>query len=180
MMRHRGLGKDSSMQRLRAIKAMLRQRRIGFMMDEVMTGSHHFVNGAGPEGEHDFSFRVTWGTRHLEDWLNPFGAGFMSNFLQGTVKVGGLVDEAPCQGTLDLRYFQEGSIRYTFDFKDQGGRPLRYLGEKVNIRPWNLHHSHTTCFGTITDLRSGQDVSKSIVYFKFNTLPAFLGSVRLG
>lgn len=168
------------MERIAALKSMIEQRRIGFMMDEVMSGSHHFIDGAGPEGEHPFSFKVTWGTRHLEDWLNPFGSGFLSNFLEGWVSVGGLVERAPCRGTLDLRYFQEGAIRYTFDFKDGEGRPLRYLGEKVNIRPWNLHHSHTTCFGTISDLRKDKDISKSIVYFKFNTLPAFLGSVRLG
>lgn len=166
--------------RLTSLKEMMRQRRIGFMMDEVMSGSHHFIDGAGPDGEHPLSFHVTWGNRHLEDWLNPLGPGFMSNFLEGTVDVGGLVQGAHCYGTLDLRYFQEGSIRYTFDFKDGNDRPLRYVGEKVDIRPWNLHRTHTTCYGTITDLRENRELSKSIVYFKFNTLPAFLGSIRLG
>ena len=78
------------------------------------------------------------------------------------------------------RYFQEGKIRYTIDFHGPDGKAYQYVGEKRDIRPWNLHRTHTTCYGTVTDLVSGQDISKSIVYFKFNTLPAFLGSVRLG
>ena len=79
------------MDRFESFLKMLRERRFGFMMDEVMTGTHHFVNGAGPEGEHPMSFRVTWGTRHAASYFNPFNPGFMSNWLEGTVTVGGLV-----------------------------------------------------------------------------------------
>ena len=168
------------MERLDILRKMIEQRRLGFELSEVMTGSHHFIGQAGPQGEQPMSFQVSWGTRHLLSWLNPLGAGFMSNHLEGTISVGGLVDEAPCSGTLDLRYLQEGALRYTIDFKGADERPYRYLGEKVDIRPWNLHTSHTTCFGTITDLVSGQDISKSILYFKLGTLPAFLASFRLG
>ena len=107
------------------------------------------------------------------------GSNFLSNFLEGTVTVGGLVEEARCHGTLDLRYFQEAKIRYTFDFKDEKGTPYRYIGEKVNIRPWNLHRTHTTCYGTITNLNSEREISKSILYFRLNTVPAFLSSIRL-
>ena len=66
-----------------------------------------------------------------------------------------------------------------FDFKGKNGTPYRYLGEKVNIKPWNLHRTHTTCYGTITDLNSSKDISKSILYFRFRTIPAFLKSFRL-
>jgi hypothetical protein len=125
-------------------------------------------------------FRVLWGTRHLWPYLRPGSPAFLSNFLEGTVTVGGLIQAAPCRGTLDLLYFKEGKIRYTFDFKGPSGTPYRYVGEKVNIRPWNLHRTHTTCYGAITDLSTGKDISKSTLYFKLGTLPAFLGSFRLG
>ncbi len=171
---------EDALERIDLLVEMLQQRRLGFRMDEVMTGSHHFVAGAGPDGEHPMGYRITWGTRHLLDYLNPFGSGFMSNFLQGTISVGGLVEDAPCSGTLDLRYFQEAMIRYTIDFKGTDDHPYRYVGEKVDLRPWNLHKTHTTCYGTITDLVSGQDISKSIVYFKLDTIPAFMASIRLG
>ncbi len=168
------------MERLELLRKMIEQRRLGFRMSEEMVGSHHFVGDAGPEGEHPMRFRVTWGTRHLLDWLNPLATGFMENFLEGSITVGGLVDDAPCSGTLKLRYLQEASLRYTIDFKAEDEHPYRYQGEKVDIRPWNLHKSHTTCFGTITDLVSGQDISKSILRFELGTLPAFLASFRLG
>jgi hypothetical protein len=167
-------------ERISLIKRMLAERRLGFLMDELMQGTHHFVNGFGPEGEHEMFFEVTWGTRHLANYLNPFGANFMSNFLEGTITVGGLVERAACRGTLDLKYFSEAKIRYKFTFKDDKGVPYRYVGEKVNIRPWNLHRTHTTCYGTITNLETGKDISKSILYFKLDTVPAFIKSVRLG
>ena len=171
---------EGKVDRYESFMKMLRERRFGFMMDEVMTGTHHFVNQAGPEGEHPMSFRVTWGTRHVASYFNPFNPGFMSNWLEGTVTVGGLVTDAPCRGTLDLAYFTEAKIRYTFDFKDKKGTPYRYVGEKVNLRPWNLHKTHTTCYGTITNLKTNKEVSKSIVYFKFETIPEFMTSFRLG
>jgi hypothetical protein len=167
------------MNRLMEFLAMLMERRIGFKMDEVMEGTHHFVNEAGPPGEHPMSFRVTWGARNIQDFANPFDPGFMSSFLEGTVDVEGLARDAPCKGTLQLLYFTEGKIRYTFDFKDDRGRPCRYVGEKADIRPWNLYPTHTTCYGTITDADTGKEISRSIVYFRLSTTPAFLMSFRL-
>jgi hypothetical protein len=158
---------------------MVEQQRLGFEAEELMRGAHRFLPGAGAEGEHPFEFTVRWGARHLLDWLNPLGPGFMSNWLEGHVSVGGLVEQAACAGTLDLRYFQEGKIRYTFDFKDGDGRAYRFVGEKRDIRPWNLHRTHATCFGTVTDLGSGQPVSESVTYFEWRTLPAFLSTFKL-
>lgn len=167
------------MRMLPSLRDILHQRRIGFQADEVMTGTHQFLDDAGPPGEHPLEYRVTWGTWDLKEWLNPFGPTFMTNFLEGKVTVGGLVESAPCQGTLELLYFSERKIRYTFEFKDGKGRSYRYIGEKVNILPWNLHRSHTTCYGTITDLESGRDISRSIVYFHLSTMLDFLRSFRL-
>lgn len=152
---------------------------VGFQADEVMTGTHQFLDDAGPPGEHPLEFRVTWGAHDLGQWLNPFHPGFMTNFLEGKVTVGGLVENAPCRGTLELRYLTEQKIRYRFEFEDGKGRAFRYIGEKVNLRPWNLHRTHTTCYGTITDLESGKDISRSIVYFRMSTALDFLRSFRL-
>ncbi len=159
---------------------MLEQHRLGFHLTETMSGTHEFVNNAGPEGEHRMKFVVTWGTKHLSNWLNPLSSGFMSNYLEGRIWVGGLVQDAPCHGTLDLRYFKDATLCYTIFFKGDDGTPYRYVGEKVNLRPWNLHRTHTTCYGTITDLDSNKEISRSILYFRLDTAPSFLASFRLG
>jgi len=173
------LARRKNVDRWTDFRKMLTQQRLGFEAEEIMRGTHRFAPGAGAEGEHPFEFRVRWGARHLLPWLNPLGPDFMSNWLEGTVLVGGLVDEAACRGTLDLRYFQEGKIRYTFDFKDADGKPYRYVGEKRDIRPWNLHRTHTTCYGSITDLGSNQVVSESVAYFELKLLVDFLRTFHL-
>lgn len=159
---------------------MVLERRVGFMVDEVMSGTHHFVGDAGPPGEHPMVFNVTWGNRRIDRFFNPLGSDFMCNFLEGTVTVGGLVKDAACSGKLDLRYFSEAKIRYTFTFEDDRGRSYHYVGKKINIRPWNLHRTHTTCYGTVTDMESGNVISRSVLYFRLITVPGFLLSFRLG
>lgn len=156
----------------------LREGGVGFQMDETMAGEHEFAPGMGPPGKRRLEFRVTWGPRNLWRWLTPGGDDFLRQSLAGTVTVEGLCEAAPCAGTLELRYFGEHKIRYSFDF-EAGGRRLRYLGEKVDIRPWNLHVSHTTCFGSITEADTGTLVSTSVVRFPLSSLPRFLASLRL-
>jgi hypothetical protein len=168
------------MSRIADLVGMLMERRVGFLADEIMSGTHRFIGDAGPPGEHPMRFKVTWGSRRLERFLNPLGDGFMTSDLDGTVTVGGLVDEAPCRGRLDLLYFSEAKIRYSFTFGDVCGRAYGYVGEKVDIRPWNLHRTHTTCYGTITRGDTGGVISRSTLHFRFLTLPAFLLSFRLG
>ena len=149
----------------------------GFSVDEVMTGTHEFASGAGPAGVHPFEFKVRWGPTDMGDFLNPSSEQFMLNDMEGTVTVGGLCAETPCRGTLALRYLIAKKIRYTFDFSVDGAT-YRYIGEKVNILPWNLPTSHTTCFGTLTD-GAGQLVSRSLTFFRLRTAPAFLASFKL-
>jgi len=161
-----------------ALRKLIRGEPVGFEMDEVMTGTHRFEGGAGPAGELELTFRVTWGTASLWPYFDPRSPAFLSNCLRGTVTVGGLVENAVCAGKLDLRYFQEGKLRYTFDFVGTGGEPYHFVGEKVGIRPWNLHRTHTTCYGVITDA-AGQVVSRSVTYFRLSAIPAFLRSFRL-
>ena len=33
-----------------SMKKIMTERRLGFQMDEIMTGTHRFVDGSGPEG----------------------------------------------------------------------------------------------------------------------------------
>jgi hypothetical protein len=166
------------MSRIADFKRMVSEGRFGFKMDETMSGEHRFEPGMGPEGRFPFEFTATWGPEKVGPWINPFGDGFMKQPLSGTVTMGGLCQKSPCTGTLELNYFTEGTIRYSFDFTT-GGVTYRYIGEKVNIRPWNLPVSHTTCFGTVVEAESGRLVSRSVTHFRMKTAPAFLASMRL-
>lgn len=151
---------------------------LGFQLDEAMVGEHQFEPGAGPPGIHPLEFRVRWGPPDLRRWATPGTPDFMAQPLEGNVTVGGLCTGAPCKGTLELRYLDEHKIRYTFEFQAQG-RTYRFEGEKVDIKPWNLHVSHTTCYGRITEAASGRLVSRSVTHFRLRTLPRFLASFRV-
>lgn len=159
-------------------KKMLSERRFGFAMDEIMSGDHEFAEGKGPKGRHVFEFKVTWGPKNISKWLNPFGGSFMTQPLDGTITVGGMCTDAPCSGTLTLAYFTEAKIRYDFEF-EHDGKIYHFVGEKINIRPWNLHTSHTTCYGTMKEKQSGDLISRSVTHFRFRTTPAFIASLRL-
>ena len=150
----------------------------GFQMTELMRGEHEFVDPQYGEGKHFMEFEVDWGPEHLGIFLDPGSEGFMRNTLSGTVTMGGLCESAPCQGTLDLQYHSTHKIRYTFEFEARGKR-FQYVGEKVNIRVWNLATSHTTCFGTVVDMETGALVSRSVTRFLISTIPSFLSSFSL-
>jgi len=151
---------------------------IGFKMDEIMTGTHRFVGNADPEGEHPLHFSLTWGNKNIFNFLNPFSKEYSLSEARGFITVGGLVDKADCTGTLHLQYFTERKIRYEFTFKDDQGKSYHYLGEKRNIWPWNLHKTHVTCYGTITEVGSDKVISESVVYFPFREMVPFLLSFK--
>lgn len=151
--------------------------RGGFSIQEVMSGEHEFEPGCGPSGRYPFEFHVTWGTDKLLQWLDRSSETFLVSDLEGKVTVGGLCKEAPCKGQLELKYFGERRLRYTFDFQNDG-TTYHFVGEKVNIRPWNLPVSHTTCFGVLTEKETGKLVSRSVTHFRFRSLPRFLASLR--
>jgi hypothetical protein len=161
-----------------ALLSRIKDRRLGFRMDEVMSGQHVFEPGFGEPGAKRMEFRVTWGPDEVGPWINPKSPGFMNQDLEGTVTVEGLCEDAPCRGTLALKYFDEHKLRYAFEF-EAAGKAYRFIGEKVNLKPWNLPFSHTTCFGVLTEKKSGRLVSRSVTYFRFRTLPKFLASLRL-
>lgn len=151
----------------------------GFRVREVMDGTHEFVSREGPAGEFPFSFQLEWGADRLADFLNPFARDrYLTADAAGRIRVGGLTDEAACEGTLELRYLSEAKIRYRLAFEAEG-QEYEYIGEKMGIRPWNLHRTHTTCYGVIYDLKTGKEISRSLSYFRIANLPSFLGSFRL-
>jgi hypothetical protein len=149
---------------------------VGFKIDEIMVGTHRVE---GREDEKPMHFTITWGNKSLRNYLNPFSAEFLRADARGVITVSGIVNKAECMGSLRLLYFTERKIRYELEFADERGRGYRYIGEKVNIWPWNLHKSHTTCYGTITELAAGKVISKSIVYFPLRELMTFISSARL-
>ena len=155
----------------------IRAGLVGFHANEVMTGTHEFEPGCGPAGRRFMQFRVKWGTSKLADWLRKDSGRFLTNDLEGTVTIDGLCTDAPCKGDLELRYFDLHKIRYLFTF-EVGGVAYRYVGEKVNIMPWNLPFSHTTCFGRLTEVATGKLVSTSVTFFRFSTVLQFATSLR--
>lgn len=166
------------MGRLHDLKEMIAEKRLGFAMEEIMTGTHEFEPGQGEPGQKFMEFRGAWGPKHITEFLNPLGDKFFYNDLQGTVTIAGLCENVPMAGSLELLYFTEAKIRYTFTF-EVNGLDYLYIGEKVDIRPWNLHRTHTTCYGTLSERDTGRIVSKSITYFRLASAPKFLLSLRL-
>ena len=128
--------------------------KVGFKMDEVMTGFHRFdedfdliTDGKSLSKEELFmEFKITWGPNDILKWINPLSRDFMTQPLKGTITIQGLCEDCPCDGTLALSY-HKGELCYNIRFI-HNKRIYRYVGKKINIRPWNLPISHTTCYGT--------------------------------
>ncbi|OIP30246.1 MAG: hypothetical protein AUK47_25610 [Deltaproteobacteria bacterium CG2_30_63_29] len=165
------------MSRIADFKNMLAEHRVGFRMNEVMSGWHEFEPELGGTRQ-PFEFDIIWGPRDLVAWANPVHPEFLVQPLSGTVTAGGLCHQTPCEGSLEFRYFKDRSVRYTFDFEVADVR-YQYQGSKLDLLPWNLHITHTTAFGTIKEVDSGRLVSRSVVHFKLHRAPSFLFSLRL-
>ena len=144
-----------------------------------MTGTHHFISQTGPTETYPLLYSLTWGNRSIINFLNPFSKQFLFAEARGFITVGGLVEKANCSGSLHLLYFTERKIRYEFTFDDDNGRPYKYVGEKRNIWPWNLHKTHVTCYGTVTDLETDKIISESVVYFPYREALPFILSFRI-
>lgn len=166
------------MGRLGLLKAMIQEGRFGFLVDEVMSGEHSFEPAFGSPEKRPMEFRVSWGSKQIRKWANPAHHRFLTSDLHGSVTVDGLCYHSPCSGSLELRYFKDQTVRYTFGF-EVGGASYSYVGEKVNIRLRNLPWSHTTCFGRVVLQETGQLVSTSVTRFRVRSLPRFVASLRL-
>lgn len=151
---------------------------LGFKIREEMTGRHHFTEISKMDGTHPMSFTAEWGPKSITKWMNPSDEDFLSHPMVGTVSVGGLCLDQEFAGEMQLRYFEDASIRYEFDF-EVDDTDYRYVGEKTNIRPWNLHRTHTTLKGEIVEVDSRTVISRSTLFFRLSSLPAMLFSFRL-
>ncbi|MDD5712249.1 MAG: hypothetical protein PHY31_05750 [Smithellaceae bacterium] len=152
---------------------------VGFKMDEYMVGTHRFSPGVGPVGEYPLRLDLTWGSESIGKFFSPSSGECMKSEARGTITVGGMVDRAPCAGTLEMFYFSKRMIRYDVTFGDTKGRTYRYVGDKVNIRPWNILKTHFTCYGTITELESAVEISRSLIKFPYREAIPFALSFRL-
>jgi len=152
---------------------------IGFKMDELMVGTHTFSDGSHKSKEYPLNFSLTWGSPDLLKFLNPSSEDFLSSRVKGFITVGGLANKADCNGTLKLMYFTKRKIHYELDFKGNNDRAYKYVGEKVNLWPWNLHKTHVTCYGTIKDIETGKIISNSLVHFPYRETLDFIMSARL-
>lgn len=152
---------------------------LGFKLDEVMAGTHQFTDDKNEKGGLPFHFSLTWGNKNLLQFLNPFSREFFFSEAMGVITIGGLIDKAECRGSLRMLYFSEGKIRYDLTFKDDQGTPYRYVGQKVNIRPWNFYKTHFICHGSVTNLNTGKPISNSIVLFPYREILPFICSFRL-
>jgi len=157
---------------------------LGFRFDETMSGWHILGSNLNlsDDGLDNFKqpmeFKVTWGPDNIFEWLNPFSGKFMKQPLFGNITIEGLGRDIPCKGDLELAY-HKGMIRYTIFFTHNGTEYI-YIGKKRGIKPWNLHKTHTTCYGELTarTVCGSFVVSQSITYFRLKTLPSFLKSFR--
>jgi hypothetical protein len=94
------------------------------------------------------------------------------------VTIGGLCKNTPCTGRLELKYFTEQKMRYTFNFEVDDSE-YEFIGKKRNIYPWNLPYSHTCCFGQLRKVGSDKVISNSITHFHWDTLLSFLSSFEI-
>lgn len=163
---------------LTSIIERLKSGHLGFKIDEEMSGEHWFEPSFGPQGARKMVFRGSWGPENIVDWIRPSSEKFLWQEFSGSITIEGLCQDAPANGSLELGYFDDKKIRYTLEF-EVDGVAYRFVGEKVNIRPWNLPVSHTTCFGTLIEVESGKLVSTSVTHFRLSSAPRFLTSLRL-
>jgi hypothetical protein len=146
--------------------------KIGFSIDETMIGTHAFKSYL--DEPLPMSFKATWGT---DDIINN-SEGMTEFDIKGTVSINGLCVDTPMEGILELKYFTDASIKYFFTFFARGVK-YYYIGRKVNIKPWNIFTSHTTCFGVLVEAATYKLVSTSVTYFELSSILSFLNSFKL-
>ncbi|MDX9721962.1 MAG: hypothetical protein RBU37_14540 [Myxococcota bacterium] len=144
-----------------------------FRMRETMRGVHRFESGGSASAALPFDFTLDWGP--APEW-GTFRRGLVMDAV-GELRAEGLCERADCRGQLVLDYWGAAELRYDLSF-EQDGQRYRYLGRKVNIRPWNLPMSHTTCTGLILDA-DARLVSTTLSHFRFRDLASFVGSFRV-
>lgn len=147
---------------------------LSFKMKETMEGYHEL----DPGKRLPLRFDCVWGPPNLNIFLDYRDPMFLTCILKGTISAEGLCQDAPISGLLYLNY-PKGNITYEFTFNVDGKLYL-FTGQKVNIKPWNLLTSHTTCFHTIIEPWNNEKlVSTGVTFFKLKNALDFVTSFRL-
>jgi len=159
----------------------------GFKISETMSGTHAFV------GDYEnckinlpLYFKIDWSYKNTLECLKRLVTMKPVTFeVKGRFFAEGLCDEIDCVGGMHLDYFGNHTISYCLEMRNPSYSRVSsfekinehyfFIGDKINIKPWNLLTSHTTCYGIITNGK-GELISKCKVFFKLRTLPAMLAS----
>lgn len=149
----------------------------GFKIYEEMIGTHEFISNDYPKVRHPFSFNITWRVDSIVNFFKPKKDNFLLGVVEGIINIGGLADNIPLKGTMELRYFKDKKIRYTLYFIFDK-KSYKFIGEKVNIKFTNLVTSHTTCFGTIVEVDTLELISRSVTHFRLQDTVKFISSFR--
>lgn len=154
---------------------MKTQKKYGFYMTEKMVGHFSRVySDWGTDNWVPMKFNATWGTEDISGVMSE--EGNFKFLLTGDITIKGLCRGAPLCGWLFLNYLTDGMLKYTFNF-EANHRQLTFVGRKVNINPWNILTSHTTCVGAVYALE-GSLMGHSVTYFQLRDVLRFLASFR--
>jgi hypothetical protein len=138
----------------------------GFTFAETMSGTWW---REGEENQRSLSFTLRARSRSLRDGVAE---------VEGTLEAEGLARGAAVTGTLTIRPLRERVIRYELSFVDDGGRPLRLVGQK-DLRATRPLASLTTLPAQIVG-EDGHPVAGCRLRFQLRTqLVPFLASWRV-
>jgi hypothetical protein len=141
----------------------------GFEFAETMTGTWWPESTGGDGGERPLSFTLRARSRSLVGGVAE---------VEGTLEADGLATGAAVTGTLTIRPLRERVIRYELAFTDDGGRPLRLVGQK-DLRASRPLASLTTLPAQIVG-DDGRPIAGCRLRFQLRTqLVPFLASWRV-
>jgi len=150
----------------------------GFEFVETMEGYHYMP--AVTAKKMDTCFTVKWGTENIKEVLNPKSNQFLMFQMAGILEIEGITEKTRTFGYLHLDY-PHNRIQYMLQFKSAEQPPVNdymFIGEKMNVKWWNLPFSHTTCYTTVIN-GADQLISRGVVFFKLKNLWPFLKSFKL-
>jgi hypothetical protein len=140
---------------------------LGIRFSETLSGSLRPTEGFG---EQPFSFTVTAEGRSLVKV--PRAAPLD---LEGTVTLGGSVENAPARGTLVIDPIRGRTLTYELFWSDTEDRPHRFHGHK------HLHALRPVQSMTVLDgkvYREGLPLGDATLLFDLKDLPRFLLGTR--
>ncbi|MCK9596160.1 hypothetical protein M0R19_03180 [Candidatus Pacearchaeota archaeon] len=154
---------------------------IEFEAKEILRGFGYFKGIHTKEPiKVPIKLNLTWNS-DLLSFINPIHIGFLRAYVDGTIQIDD--EEFTLFGTLTLKYFEDNSIEYHLFIENfikksstKDSECLTFIGKKINIKPWNLLFSHTTCFGTL--LQNNELIADCYLFFNLKDLFPFLKSFK--